>query len=119
MFEIIASTKTIINPEITDSINRLFSVGFESLVLAATAGLTYGINLGLRMIKNNLVRAFATRAVAYAEQRMLGNDEKRRVVAAKIHEKFPRLGQEEVDHFLEEAVVNLKTATAATPPIAS
>lgn len=111
MFNIITTTQTIVNPQITESVNNLLSVGFESLVLLATAGLTYGIKMGLGLIKNSLVRSFAQRAVSFAENRMVGDAEKRAVVAARIHEKFPRLSEEEVAHFLEEAVINLKASS--------
>lgn len=116
MFNIITSTATIVSPQITTALNSFISVGFESLLLLATAGLTYGIKMGLGLIHNSLVRAFAQRAVSYAENRMIGNDEKRKVVAAKIHEKFPRLSEDEINHFLEEAVVNLQAGNSATSP---
>ena len=115
IFDVIATTATVVNPQITGAINNLFTVGFEALLLLLTAGLTYGVKLGLGMIKNNIVRAFATRAVAYAENKIVGDEEKRMAVAAKIHEKFPRLSEEELNHYLEEAVINLQRGLYADP----
>lgn len=114
MFNIIASTSSIISPQITTAVNNLFSVGFESLLLLLAAGLTYGIKLGLSLIHNSLIRAFAQRAVSYAENRIIGSEEKRKLVAAKIHEKFPRLSEDEINHFLEEAVINLQEGISPT-----
>lgn len=114
MFDVITSTQEIVNPQVTTAVNNLFSVSFESILLLASAGLTYGIKLGLGLIHNSLVRAFAQRAVSYAENRLIGSEEKRRVVAAKIHAKFPRLSEDEINHFLEEAVTNLQAGISPT-----
>lgn len=110
MLEVINSSATIVNPQVTNAINSIFSTAFETTLLLAVAGVTWAIKLGISTIKNSLVRSFAMRAVAFAAQRLttLSDEEKRKAVAAKIHAKFPRLSEEEVDHFLEEAYVNLK-----------
>ena len=108
MFNVITSTQTIVNPQITTAVNNLFTVGFEAVTLLMVAGLTYGIKLGLSLIHNSIIRSFAERAVAFAENRIVGDEPKRQAVAEKISKAFPRLSQAEVDHFLEEAVTNLK-----------
>lgn len=110
VFDVITTTATIVNPTVNTAVNNVFATAFETLTLLAVAGLTYGIKLGLSTIKNGLVRSFARRAVAFAAQRLtdLSDDAKRKVVADKIHAKFPRLSSEEVDHYLEEAYVTLK-----------
>lgn len=119
MLDIVTSTATIVNPAVNTAINGFFTSTFEALALLISGGLAYGIKLGISTIKNSIIRAFATRAVAFAGQRLtsLSDDEKRKVVAQKIHDKFPRLPADEVDHFLEEAYVNLQAGlTAANAP---
>lgn len=115
MIEVIQSTATLVNPQITGAVNSLFGVAFETVTLLLVAGLTWGVKLGLSTIKNGILRAFANRAVAYAAQRLttLSDEDKRQVVAQKIHDKFPRLPEDEVEHYLEEAYVNLKAGLAA------
>jgi len=110
MLEVIASTGTIVNPQITTAVNNMFALAFQTGLLALVGGLTWAVTLGLSSIKNSIVRAFAQRAVAYAAQRLssVSDEEKRKVVAEKIHKKFPRLPSEEVEHFLEEAYTNLQ-----------
>ncbi len=114
MFNVIVSTAAVVNPQVTQALNSLFSVAFQALLLALVAGLTYGVKMGLNLIKNSLVRNFAQRAVSFAENRIVGDEEKRKAVAAKIHEKFPRLSEDEVNHFLEEAVTNLQAGLSPT-----
>lgn len=114
MFDIVTTTATIINPQVNSAVNSVFKSLFEALTLATMAGITYGIKLGISTIKNSLIRSFANRAVAFAAQRLssLSDEAKRLSVAEKIHEKFPRLDEEEVDHFLEEAYINLQATLA-------
>jgi hypothetical protein len=114
MFDIVTTTATILNPQVNSAVNSIFKSLFEGLTLACVAGITYGIKLGISTIKNSLIRSFANRAVAFAAQRLtnLSDEAKRQAVAAKIHEKFPRLDEEEVNHFLEEAYVSLKASLA-------
>lgn len=109
MFNVITSTASILSPEVTNGINGLFALGFQTLLLVLVAGLTWALKLGLGTIKNGIVRAFARRAVAYAQQRLMGNEEKRKYVAEQIHKKFPRISQNDAEQFLEEAVVSLKS----------
>ena len=60
-------------------------------------------------------QAIAKRLVAYASQKIDANGDKVDFVAQQMHEKFPRMSEEEIQHLLEEAVVNLK-AQLANPP---
>lgn len=115
MLNVITSSTTIINPEVTQAVGSLLSLAFQTLLLLLVAGVTWGVKLGLASIKNGIVRAFARRAVAYAAQRLsqVSDEEKRKSVAAKIHAKFPRLSEVEVEHYLEEAYVSLKAGLDA------
>lgn len=115
MLDIVTSSTTIVNTQVNTGINGILSLAFETTLLALAAGLTWGVKLGLSTIKNGIIRAFASRAVAFAAQRLsdLSDEEKRLVVAQKIHDKFPRLPTEEVDHYLEEAYTNLKAGLSS------
>jgi len=115
MLDVITSSATIVNPQVNSAVNSFFGLAFETTSLLLVAGLTWGVKLGLSTIKNGIIRAFASRAVAFAAQRLssISDDEKRQVVAAKIHAKFPRLGEDEVNHYLEEAYVNLRAGLAS------
>ncbi len=118
MFDVITTTSSIVNPQVTSAVNSVFGSLFEMLALLLAAGASYGLKLGISTIKNGLVRSFASRAVAFAGQRLttLSDEDKRKAVAEKIHAKFPRLSTEEVDHYLEEAYVMLKAGLEPTPP---
>lgn len=115
MLDVVTSTATIVSPQVNQAVNGLFGAAFETLGLLLVSGLVYGVKLGLSQIKNGLIRGVARRAVAFAGQRLsnLSDDEKRKAVADKIHEKFPRLSEDDVQHFLEEAYVELKTGLDA------
>lgn len=108
MYGIILSTATVVNPEVTSTLNNFFTTTFHGLLLLLVAGVVYGVKLGLGQIKNGLIRSFTQRAVAFAQNRLTGRQDKRHYVAAKIHEKFPRIPEEEIDHYLEEAVIKLR-----------
>lgn len=106
--DVITSTATIVNPEVTGIVNELFLTAFKAGLLFLVSGATWGIKTWLSSMKSGWKRAISARLVAFAQQRMTTSEEKRQYVAQKIHDKFPRLKQEEVEHLLEEAVANLK-----------
>ncbi len=113
MLDVIRSTATIVNPEVTGAVNQLLVTGIQAALLALVAGLTWGVKLGLNSMKSSWKRTIAERLVKFAFQRIQPNEEKRAYVATKLHEKFPRISQEEIEQLLEEAVVNLKKGLAA------
>lgn len=117
MLDVITSTATIVNPQVTSALHGVFATAFETGLLLLVSGGVWLAKLGINSIKNRLIRAFASRAVAFAAQRLpdLSNDEKRAEVARRIHAKFSRLSQDEIDHYLEEAYVNLKSGLAVAP----
>lgn len=115
MIEVITSTATIVNPELNGAINQLLVTGLHAALLALVGGLTWGVKLGLNSMKSSWKRTIAERLVKFAFQRIEPNEEKRAYVAGKLHEKFPRISKEEVEHLLEEAVVNLKQGISAQP----
>ncbi len=124
---ILASTSTIVNPQLTQSIHDLVSSLAQLAVLAVSTGIGWLIKLAISRLKYDWEKKLATRVVAYAEMKIEGGPEKRAFVAQKLHEKFPRLSAEEIDHMLEEAVLTIKSvesptkvevAAAPTPPVA-
>lgn len=108
MLDVITSTATIVNPEITGAVNSLLQTGIQAALLALVGAVTWGVKLGINTMKSGWKRTVAERLVKFAAQRFTPNEEKRAYVAAKLHERFPRITQEEIEHLLEEAVVNLK-----------
>lgn len=73
---------------------------------------------------NALYAVIAARLVAYANQKLIDdtNDDKALYVAQELKKKFPALPEDEIQHLLEEAVVNFKaelqpnTAEASASP---
>lgn len=108
MTEVITSTLTIVNPGINSAVNELLTNGLKAVTLLLVTGVTYGINYWIKSLKSSWQKAIAARAVAYAQQKITGNEEKRQVAAAKIHAKIPRISAQDIEDLLEEAVVNLK-----------
>ena len=113
MLDVIASTATIVNPEVTGAVNEFLVTGIRAGLLALVAGLTWAVKLGLDSMKSSWKKTIAERLVKFAFQRITPNEEKRAFVADKLHKKFPRLSAEEIEQLLEEAVVNLKTGLNA------
>jgi hypothetical protein len=113
MLEVITSTATIINPQITGAVNDMLTVGLKAALIGVTALLSWGIKVGVSSIKSSWKRAIAQRLVAYASKKLTDNESKRQYVAHQLHVQFPRISEEEANHLLEEAVVNLQTSLAA------
>lgn len=113
MNEIITSTATILNPQVSGAVHDLLLTALQAVTLLAVSGLTYGIKLGINSMNSGWKQKVAGRLVAFAAQRIAPNDEKRAYVAAKLHEQFPRIEEEEIDHLLEQAVVNMKAGLGA------
>jgi len=109
MFDVLTSTAGVMTPEVNGALNNLLLTGIHAGMLALVAGLTWGVKLGINSMKSGWKRTIAERLVKFAYQRIAPNEEKRKYVAVKLHEKFPRISEEEIEHLLEEAVVNLKT----------
>lgn len=110
--DVLTSTATIVNPEITSAVNDLLVTGIRAGMLALVAALTWGVKLGINSIKSSWKRQLAERLVKFAYQRITPNEEKRKYVAVKLREKIKRLSEEEAEQLVEEAVVNLKKGLA-------
>lgn len=85
-------------------------------VLGTAVGslLAYGLWHALGLIKNQQVRGLAQRAVAFAEQRLDTNDAKLGYVRNFLKTQLGnKVSDEELDHFIEEAVLGLKQTLKA------
>lgn len=120
MFDTIASSGTILNPAVTSGIHDAILTILQTLIIAVSGGVAWLVKLAISRLKFDWQKAIAARVVAFAEMKLIGSAEKRQYVAAKLHEKFPRLTEEEISHLLEEAVLNLtekSTTVVVTPQV--
>lgn len=110
---IITSTTTILNPAVNSAISNVLSDLLQLALLLLTTGVGWGVKVWLNSMKSSWKQALAFRLVAYAEQKLTGNPEKLKYVAEQLSKKFPRISADEINHLIEEAVVNLKGQLAA------
>lgn len=109
MIDLFTSTATIVNPQINAGINNLLTSAIQLVLLVFASGATWAIKLLINNLHSGFKEALARRLVAYAEQKLPTNEEKMKYVAEQIHSRFPRIEETEIQHLIEEAVVNLKT----------
>lgn len=116
MFDLIGSTATIVNSQFTGAFHNTVLSLMQLGLLALVAGANWALKMWLESMHSGWKRAIAERAVKYAEQKFLDNTEKQKQAAALISSHFPRISQDEVQHLLEEAVVNLKAQMEQPAP---
>jgi len=116
VFEVLASTATILNPQVDAAVHDLLLNALNVVLMAAVAIAGSAINNWRMSLKSGWKQTLATRLVSYAEQKIEGNEARRLYVANQLSAKFPRLQPDEIDHLLEEAVLNLKIQTTQPPP---
>lgn len=112
---------TIINDVLKDpSVHAAIA---ELIVAALGAVLTAVATLAGMLIKTKLHAAdsswkqkLAYRFVCYAENKVIGDKEKQEYVADQLHTMFPSISVDEVEHLIEEAVVQL-TSVQSSPII--
>ena len=102
------ATTTALDPQIANTISELMGLGLQAALLTLTTAMAWGVRIGLASMKSEWKRTLAARLVRFAEQRIEPTDERREYVAEKLHKQFPKISKEEIEHLLEEAVVNLK-----------
>ena len=112
---ILASTATIVSPQITQQIGTVLNDVVQLALLLLVSGIGWLVKLGINHMGSTWKQSVAKRLVAYASQKIDANDAKVGYVAAQMHEKFPRMSQDEIHHLLEEAVVGLKAQLSSTP----
>jgi hypothetical protein len=112
MFNVFTSTATIVNPQITQQIGNVLSDVLQLVLSLLVAGIGWAVKLWISNMNSAWKQALAKRLVSYAEQKIETNDAKIGYVAQQMHEKFPRMSEEEIHHLIEEAVVGLKAQLA-------
>jgi hypothetical protein len=105
---VLLSTATIVNPQITQQIGNVLNDILQLALLCLISGIGWLVKLGISHMGSAWKQAMAKRLVAYASQQIDSNTDKINYVAMQMHEKFPRISQEEIHHLIEEAVVGLK-----------
>lgn len=109
MLDVIASTSTIVNPQLTSGVHDVLYSLLQLAAIGLTTGATWAIKLWINSMNSGWKQTIAARLVKYAQQRIPSNGEKLRYVSEKLHDHFPRLSVEEISHLLEESVSDLKT----------
>lgn len=108
--DILTSTATVVNPQLTATIHNTLVDLLQLTLLGLSAAASYGVKIWINSMNSSWKKAIALRLVKFAEQRLLGNKEKLDYVAKKLHEHFPRLGEEEISQLIEEAVADLPSS---------
>ena len=111
MLEILTSTATIVDPQITKTFHDLLLTILQAAALGLSLAVSYGVKLWINSMNSGWKKAIAERLVKFAEQKFLTNEDKLNYVSEKMSEHFPRLKEEEIHHLLEEAVSNLQPST--------
>lgn len=114
MFEILGSSDTIINPQITAAVHDFLFNAIQLAILTILPAIGYGVKLWISSMKTGWKKAFAERMVKVAQQTITGDGAKFTFVSDKISEHFPRLSQDEIQHLIEEAVHNIAPANTVT-----
>lgn len=115
--DILASTATVLSPEVTSAVHDALSSLLQLVLLLVSTGVAYLVRLLIGQLKSGWKQKLAVRMVRYAEQRCVGNTAKLAYAKSKLKQFFPRLSEEEIDHHIEEAVVLLKSELrSSTPP---
>lgn len=106
---IITSSATIISPAVNSAFNQTLNDLLQLACLLVVSGIGWLVKLGINNLNSSWKKAIALRFVSYAEQKIVGNDEKLAYVSKEMAEHFPRLDAIEIQHHIEEAVVELKS----------
>lgn len=109
MFNVITSSAVVVSPQLTQSVHDFLYSLLALLLNGLTAAAIWAIRTWLKSLNSSWKQALAKRLVAYAQQKIGDNAERRQYVASELAKRFPRLDAEEIDHLLEEAVVQLKS----------
>lgn len=111
MLSLLTSTGTVVTPQLTDAIHNTLSDLLQLILLAVSTGAGLLIKNYLNSMGTGLKQTIATRLVKFAEQRLVGNDQKLNYVTQELSKAFPRLNPDEIHHLVEEAVYNLETTS--------
>lgn len=103
-----------ITPDIQAQLHTLLLTVLTGIVAILAAVIRNFINAKINNMQGDTQKAIAQRVVAYAEQKLTDNVEKNQYVANTLSAKFPELTPTEIQHLLEEAVMNLQSQPAQT-----
>lgn len=121
MFDVIKSSATLLNPQFNSAFNQLLSDLLQVVLLGVSGFAAMAFKEWRANQKSAWKKAIADRLVKYAEQKLGDNAEKNQWVSDQLSSHFPRMSKEEVQHRVEEAVVDLKSqidAPATTTNVA-
>lgn len=113
MLEILQSTATIVSPAFNQSFNTALSDLIQLAVLGLIGVSSVALKAWIGQMKYDWQKSIALKLVAYAEQKLLTNDDKLTYVKSKLKEALPRLSDQDIDHLVESSVLQLK-ATLGT-----
>lgn len=119
MFEVIGSSATVLNPQFNSALNGLLSDALQLVLLGVASLAALALNKWKASLNSGWKQALADRAVKWAEQKFVDNDEKQKNAAAFLSERLKgRVAPAEIEHLLEEAVFNMKVQLGqAQPPV--
>jgi hypothetical protein len=121
MFDVIKSSATLVNPQFNTAFNQLLTDALQLILIGLASLVSFAVREWMKSQNSGWKKMIAERLVKYAEQKITDNTDKQKWVADKMSEHFPRMKSEEIQHHIEEAVVNLKAqidAPATTTNVA-
>lgn len=114
MLSVFTSTGTVLNPQVTDALQKTLTDLLQLVLLAVSTGVGLLVKNYLNSSTSGLKKVIATRLVKFAEQRLVGNDQKLTYVTQELKKAFPRIDKDEIHHLVEEAVVNMNSQIYGT-----
>lgn len=111
---VISSSATIVSPAVNTAFNQVLNDLLQLACLLVVSGIGWLVKLGINNLNSSWKKAIAMRFVSYAEQKISGDNEKLAWVSKEMTDHFPRLKQDEIQHHIEEAVVELKAKLQPT-----
>lgn len=107
---VLQSTTTLVSPAFDSAFNQLLTDAIQVALLGLVAIMVYVAKLGISHLKFSLQQKIALKLVRYANQKFLVNEQRLSYVKSKLKKLFPRIDEEELDHAVEAAVVELKSS---------
>lgn len=109
MFDSILSTGAVVSPQVAGSVHTLLTDLLQTVLLLLVSGASWGVKLWINSMHSAWKQALAERFVKYAEQKIADDTEKQKWVADQLSAKLKgKVSSDEINHLIEEAVVNLK-----------
>ena len=104
------------DPVLLDLLNQTIATLAPVLGTLLGSLVTWGVWQLIGLIKNKQARDLAGQAVAYAQQRLTSNDARLDYAKTYLKGKLgSRVSESDIDHFIEQAVLELKGNLQAKP----